>query len=200
MKHHWMLVWAVAFPLILTAQAQAEETETSPSPISGSVEFIGYRGDFAFWGYAERKVTEKAALSISAAKYKTGFQEVTFGPTYHFTPELQMGVSLGATQYTSSDSSRLVVSVFGSLETDHLKAEVLFEKYGRDPQPYYRIYVEIPVPISEKFAIGVHGEQSVGWGPRISWSMNKNIDLWLAAPVIERTGGNQLIGGLRFLF
>lgn len=198
MKHHWMLVWAVAVSLIFTAQAQAEETETSPSPISGSVEFIGYRGDFAFWGYAERKVTGKAALSISAAKYKSGFQEVTFGPTYHFTPELQMGVSLGAVQYTSSDSSRFVVSVFGSLETEHLKAEALFEKYARDPQPYYRAYAQTPVV--GNWTAGFHGEQGVGWGPRINWSINKNIDLWLAAPVIDKTGGNQLIGGLRFLF
>lgn len=196
-----MLVWAVAFPLILTAQAQAEEAEESPSPVSGSIELIGYRGDFAFWGYAERMVTEKLALSISAAKYKSGFQEIIFGPTFHLTPELQIGVSLGATQYTSSDSSRLVVSVFGFLETEHLKAETLFEKYGRDPKPYYRTYAETPVvPISEKFAIGVHGEQSVGLGPRISWSINKNINLWLAAPVIERIGGDRLIGGLRFLF
>jgi hypothetical protein len=197
MKHRWMLVMVVALSLVFTAQAQAEEQ----SPVSGSVELIGYQGDFAFWGYAERKVTEKWAVSISAAKYKSGFQEITFGPTFHPTPELQVGISLGAAQYTRSDNSRLAISVFGSLETDNLKAEALFEKYGRDPQPYYRIYAQTPVaPISEKLAVGVHGEQGVGWGPRISWSMNKNIDMWLAAPVIDKTAGNQLIGGLRFSF
>jgi hypothetical protein len=197
MRNCWMLLVAIALSLVFTAQAQAEEQ----NPISGSVELIGYRGDFAFWGYAERKMTEKCAASISAAKYKSGFQEVTFGPTCHFTPEFQMGVSLGSAQYTSSDSSRLVISFFGSLETDYLKAEALFEKYGRDPRPYYRIYAETPVVlISRKFATGFHEEQGVGRGPRISWSLNKNVNLWLAAPVFDNTNGNQLIGGLRFLF
>lgn len=198
MRNRWMLVVAVAVPLILTAQAQAEEAEKSPSPISGSVEFIGYRGDFAFWGYAERMVTEKLAFGISAAKSKSGFQEIVFGPMYYLMPNMKAGIGVGAAQYTDREDSRLSLSGFWSWKTEHLETEVLIEKYARDPQPYYRIYAQTPVV--SNWAAGFHGEQGVGWGPRISWSLNKNIDLWLAAPVIDRAGGDRLIGGLRILF
>jgi hypothetical protein len=211
MKNRWMLVWMVTIILVLSAfVAQARADEESPvyaqkelpaeeSPVSVSVEVIGSK-DTGVWLYAERKVTEKLAFSISAAKYQKGFQEVVFGPAYYLTPEIQVGIGLGAAQYVSSDKSRLVISAVGYMETDHLKAEVLFEKYGRDPKPYYRVYAETPfMPISEKLMIGVHGEQYVGWGPRISWSFGKNVNIWLS-PLVERQGGNALVGGIKFTF
>lgn len=194
MRNRWMLVVAVAVPLIFTAHAQAEEQ----SPVSGSVEFIGYRGDFSVWGYAERMVTEKLALSISAAKSKSGFQEIVFGPMYYPMPNMKAGIGVGAAQYTDKEDSRLSLSGFWSWKTEHLETEVLIEKYARDPQPYYRIYAQTPAV--GNLAFGIHGEQGIGWGPRISWSLNKNIDLWLATPVIDRAGGDRLIGGLRILF
>lgn len=176
-----------------------ETGKTEESLVSGSVEVIGSR-DTGVWFYAERKVAENWALFISASKYQKGFQEITFGPAYYLKPEIQVGVSLGAAQYASSDRSRLVVSAFVYMETDNLKAEVLFEKYGRDPKPYYRVYAETPVtPISKQLAIGVYGEQDAGWGPRISWSFNENINIWLA-PLVERQGGNVLVGGIQFTF
>jgi hypothetical protein len=208
------LMWALLMLVVILwffipTQVQASEKNESLAPvvdaekspaISGSAEFIGYGKDFSVWLYAERKITNELALSMSAAKSKSGFQEVTFGPVYYLTSEIQIGVSLGAAQYTRLDDSRLAISVFGYLETDNLKAEALFEKYGRDPKPYYRVYAETPVtPISEKLAIGVHGEQYVGWGPRISWSISKNVNAWLS-PLIERQGGNVIVGGLQFTF
>jgi hypothetical protein len=221
---NWMLVWAVAVILVLPAfvvqKAQAdggllaqEESPAEESPVSGTVEFIGSR-DSGVWVYAERKVTEKFALSISATKYQKGFQEEVFGLTYYLKPGMQVGVGLGAAQYVSSDKSRLVISAFGYMETDNLKAEVLFEKYGRDPQPYYRFYAQTPLVtlisekfreklvtlISEKLEVGVYGEQGVGWGPRISWSVSKNVNLWLSPLAFEQKDGNMLVGGLQFTF
>lgn len=207
MKNLWTLLVcacvAVSLFFAVTQVQAAEEKESvveevSPA-VSGSVEVIGSR-DTGVWLYAERKVTDNWAVFINAVKYQKGFQEITFGPTYYLTPEIQVGVSLGAAQYVSSDRSRLVISVFGYMETDNLKAEVLFEKYGRDHKPYYRVYAETPItPISEKLAVGVHGEQYVGWGPRLSWSFNENINIWLS-PLVERQGGNVLVGGIQFTF
>lgn len=178
-----------------------EEAEAEKSLVSGSVEVIGSR-DTGVWVYAERKVTDKWAFFINAVKYQRGFQQVTFGPAYYLTPEIQVGVSLGAARNTSSEDSRLFISAFGYLETDSLKAEIILERFAHDSRgiSYYRVYAETPVtPISEKLAIGVHGEKDVGWGPRLSWSIRENINIWLS-PLVERQSGNVLVGGIQFTF
>jgi hypothetical protein len=76
------------------------------------------------------------------------------------------------------------------------------ERYGgrNNHYLYYRIYSQAPVtPISEKLAFGVYGERGIGWGPRISWSINENINIWLT-PLVERSGGNVLVGGIQWTF
>lgn len=211
MKNLWTLLVcvhacvAVSLFFAVTQVQAAEEKESvveevSPA-VSGSVEVIGSR-DTGVWVYAERKVTDNWAVFINAVKYQKGFQEVTFGPTYYITPQLQVGVSLGVASNTSSEDSRLFISAFGYLETDSLKTEIILERFAHDSQSisYYRFYAETPVaPISERLAIGVHGEKDVGWGPRISWSFNENINIWLS-PLIERQSGNVLVGGIQFIF
>lgn len=181
-------------------EKEEEKTEEKGSLVSGSVEVIGSK-DTGVWVYAERKVARDWGFFINAVKYQKGFQEVTFGPTYYITKELQVGVSLGAARNTSSDDSRLFISAFGYLETNNLKAEIILERFARDSQDisYYRFYFQTPTPISDKLAFGVYGEKSVGWGPRISWSFNKNVNLWLS-PLIERQGGNVVVGGIQFTF
>jgi hypothetical protein len=174
-----------------------ESPAAEESPVSGAVEFTGSR-DSGVWLYAERKVAKNWAVSLSAAQYQKGFQEITFGPTYYIFPEMQVGVSLGVARYTSKDDSRLSVSSFWYWKTDSLETEVVLERYGgHDPYLYYRIYAQ--TPISKKLVVGVYGEQGIGWGPRIIWPLNENIKLWLT-PLVERSGGNVIAGGIQFLF
>lgn len=200
----WMLVGMVILSALAT-QVQAAEISTSEEEktsnlVSGSVEFIG-SSDAAVWLYAERKITRNCAVYINVAKFQKGFQEVTFGPTCYLIPQaMQAGVSFGTARHMDMESSRWAVSAFWYWKTDKIEAEATIERHGRDPVTYYRVYAQTPVtPISEKLAVGVYGEQGIGWGPRIIWSFNKNINLWLT-PLIERQGGNVVVGGLQFTF
>lgn len=201
MQNRWVLICAIAiFLSVFTAPTQ-ETWADEELPVSGEVEFIGSR-DSGVWLYAERKLAEKWAISLNASQYQKGFQEITFGPTYYISPEMQVGVSLGVARYNSTDKSRFAVSAFWYWETDSLETEVVLERYGgRDHYLYYRVYAQMPVtPISEKLAVGVYGERGVGWGPRISWSFGENVNIWLAPLAFEQKSGNQVVGGLQFSF
>ncbi len=201
-------IWLVFATVVIIASVFAAQTQVlaaekasvvENSPISGSVEFTGSK-DFAVWLYAERKVAENLGVYINAAQFRMGFQEVTFGPAYYLTPEMQVGVSLGMAKHSSRDDTRWSVSTFWYWKTDRVEAEATVEKHGHDPMTYYRAYIQTPIILpSRKLAFGVYGEDGIGWGPRIAWSFGKNIDLWLA-PLVERIGGNVVVGGLRFTF
>jgi hypothetical protein len=203
MQNRWILFWAVVIVLLIfiarPARAAEESLSKKESLISGSVEFIG-SSDSAVWLYAERKVTENWAVYINAAKFQKGFQEVTFGPTYYLKSGMQVGVSLGLARHMDMEKSRLSVSTFWYWKTDKIEAEATVERHSRDPVTYYRVYAQTPImPISKKLVVGFYGEQGIGWGPRILWSFNKNVNFWLT-PLVERQGGNVIAGGLQFTF
>lgn len=201
-KLHPLFV-AIMAALMCVSVAQAAETKEEESSPSNSIELIGYRGGVTAKAYLEHEVTENLVVFLSAANSK-GFDEVTVGPAYYITPELQVGISAGVARYAAGNedekSSHSVALAFVYYKSDSVEAEVTAEKYGRDPEPwYYQTYVQWSV--GGNWFAGVYGEADVGWGPRISWAFHKNASVW-AAPIIEQLGDdkNKIVGGVAIAF
>lgn len=201
-KHHSMIALAVfaAFPLVAQAAETQKEEESSPS---NSFEVIAYRGDVVAKLYVEHEVTENLAVYLSASKSK-GFGEVTVGPAYYITPELEIGISAGVAHYATADEDKeanhRVVSGFVYYKSDAVEGELSVSRYNRDPDPtWWQTYVQMP--IGGNWAAGVYGEAYIGWGPRLSWEFHKNMSLWVA-PIVKQLGddNHKLVGGIAIAF
>ena len=76
---------------------------------------------------------------------------------------------------------------------NQVQALVYLERYRRDPAPWY-YYNYAQTRIIGDFSAGIYGETHVGWGPRVSWSINKNTDLWAAVPLKKRSDISAVMG------
>lgn len=109
-----------------------------------------------------------------------------------------VGAGIGASRYKAGDenskSSHQTVSAFWFWKTDAWEAEVLAERYSRDPKLGYREgYAQRR--ISSGLSVGVFAKKDSGWGPRLSYDINRNINVWVT-PLVKRTGdATAILGG-----
>lgn len=194
---------AILAALLFTSVAQAAEVQKEEESFPNEVTVTVYRGDVAAKLYMEHSVTDSLAVYLNASASK-GFGEVTIGPAYYITPDLEVGVSVGVARYTSADedkdSNHRVVSGFIYYKSDAAEGELSVSRYNRDPDPvWYQAYVQWP--ITGNWAAGVFGEALIGWGPRLSWTFHKNMSLWIA-PIVKQLGddNHRLVGGIAVAF
>lgn len=193
---------AILATLMIPVAVQAADKEEESSP-SNEVAITAYRGDVVAKLYVEHEVMENLVVYLSASKSR-GFVEVTVGPAYYITPELQVGVSAGVAHYASADeedkNNHRVVSGFVYYKSDTVEGEVSVSRYSRDPDPtWWQTYIQ--VPIGGNWSAGVYGEAAIGWGPRLSWAFHKNASVWFA-PIAKELGdsGNKIVGGIAIAF
>ncbi len=194
---------AILATLMFTSVAQAADKAEEESPPSNSIELIGYRGDVAAKIYFEHGVTENFAVSLNIWKSK-GFVEVTVGPAYYITPEVEVGAGIGTSRYMADDaeneSSHRVATVWGYIKNDAMEGEITVSRYASDPNPwYYQAYAQWSV--GGNWSAGVYGEADVGWGPRLAFTPHKRVTLWIA-PIAKKLGddNNKVVGGVAFVF
>ena len=162
------------------------------------IEVRGFiRGDPTVRGYFEKTITDNVSLNLSAFKTR-GWDEVTVGPTYYITPEMSVGAGFGTSRYIASNentkSSHNTASAFWFWKTDTWEAEVLVERYSRDPKPWYQEgYAQ--KRINSNLAVGMFAAKDSGWGPRLSYSINENINVWVS-PLVKRVGDTTAILGV----
>lgn len=160
-----------------------------------------FRGGATVRGYFEKTITDKVSLNLLAFKAR-GWNEITIGPTYRITPEMSVGAGLGTSRYIANDentkSSHDTASFFWFWKTDIWEAEILAERYSRDPKPWYQEgYAQ--KRISNNLAVGMFAEKYSGWGPRLSYSIDENINVW-ASSLVKRFGDTTAILGVMVLF
>ena len=197
MNKVFVMLAAILAGCPLAAQA-GDETEIPKNEI----EVRGFvKGDPTIRGYFETTITNKVSLNLSAFKTR-GWDEVTVGPMYYITPEMSAGVGFGISRYIASNentkSTHDTVSAFWYWKTPVLEAEILVERYSRDPKPWYQEgYAQRN--INDNYAVGVFAAKDIGWGPRLSYSINKNTYVW-ASPLVHRAGNTTAILGAKVLF
>jgi len=153
--------------------------------------------------YMQKSFSDNVVVSVDMFKTH-GWDELTIGPAYYITPEMVVGVGVGIAYYASwesnNKSSHLMYSAFWSWETDTVESEVTVEYYYSYPKSWhYSAYLQ--TPITENFSAGFFIEKAIGFGPRLSWSVNKTVNLWVT-PIIKKDGESNisLIAGVQFLF
>ena len=169
----------------LDVQAR-DQLETPKS----DVEIRGFnKGSATVRGYFDKALTTDISLGISAFKAR-GWDEVTVGPTYYINPEMSAGLGLGASFYRANNenakSAHQTVSGFWYWKTNGWEAEILMERYSRDSNPWYHEgYVQRRV--SDGISVGLFAKKDSGWGPRLNYRVNQNLNLWVA-PLVRRSG------------
>lgn len=134
---------------------------------NNEIEVRGFsRGDPTLRAYFEKSITDKVALNLSAFKMP-GWDEVTLGATYYVTPEMSLGAGFGASRYAATaentKSAHNAASAFRYGKTDASEAELLVERYQRDPTPWYREgYVQ--KRINDSLSVGLLAKTDSGWG------------------------------------
>jgi len=152
-------------------------------------------------GYFETAITDDVALALSAFKTR-GWDEVTVGPTVYLTPEMSVGAGFGASRYAAGGengkSAHRTASAFWFWKTDAWEAEALVERYARDPAPWYAEgYVQ--KRIDDRLSVGLLAQKGSGWGPRFSYAIDGNIEVW-ASPLVKRAGNVAAIVGAMVSF
>lgn len=176
----------------LAAQA-SDGTETPKNEI----EVRGFaKGDSTVKAYFEKAITDTVSLNLTAFKTR-GWDAATVGPTFHISPAMSLGIGLGTSRYMANDerskSSHATASLFWFWKTDAWEAEVLVERYSRDPKPWYQEgYAQ--KRIGNGFAAGVFAKKDTGWGPRLSYRITENINVWVA-PLVKKSGNTTAILG-----
>lgn len=166
------------------------------------IEVRGFSGgDPTARGYFEKAVADDVALALSAFKTR-GWDEVTVGPTVYLTPEMSVGAGFGASRYAaggaSGKSAHRTTSAFWFWKSDAWEAEVLVERYARDPAPWYAEgYVQ--KQIGDRLSLGLFAQKDSGWGPRLSYAVDGNIEVW-ATPLAKRVGDAAVIVGVMVSF
>src|SRR5437867_11313216 len=95
----------------------------------------------------------------------------------------------------TSKSSDTTVSSLWFWKTHAWEAEVLVDRSSLDPKPWYQEgYVQ--KRISRGFAAGVFAIKDTGWGPRLSYSITENINVWVS-PLVKKSGDTTaILGGI----
>jgi hypothetical protein len=186
----------------LSILAQAVMADDGADSLKNEIEVRGFsKGDPTVKAYFEKSITDTVALSLTAFKTR-GWDEVTLGPTYYLTPDMSVGAAFGTSRYAATDentkSAHGTASAFWFWKTDTWEAEVLVERYRRDPAPWYREgYAQRR--INDGLSVGLFAKTDSGWGPRLSYSINENLNLWFV-PLVKRTGDAAAVGGMAVSF
>ena len=175
----------------------AENVEVeADKALSNSIELRHYRGGGqSIRAYFEKEVVKDLVVFLSASKAR-GFESLVIGSAYYLTPDMQVGLGFGSSRYAAAEDdtrSHATLSGFWYWKTNQVQALVFLERYRHDPAPWY-YYSYAQMRIIGDFSAGVYGETHVGWGPRVSWSLNKSIDLWAAAPINKRSDVSAVMG------
>ena len=171
------------FSLAIEASDQLE-------PARSDVEIRGFnKGSATVRGYFDKALTPGVSLGISVFKTH-GWDAATIGPTYYINAEMSAGLGLGASFYRANNenakSAHQTVSGFWSWKTNEWEAEILMERYSRDSNPWYHEgYVQRRV--SDGISVGLFAKKDSGWGPRLNYRVNQNLNLWVA-PLVRRSG------------
>lgn len=166
------------------------------------IEVRGFSGgDPTARGYFEKAVTDDVALALSAFKTR-GWDELTVGPTVYLSPEMSVGAGFGASRYAaggaSGRSSHRTTSAFWFWKSDTWEAEVLVERYARDPAPWYAEgYAQ--KRINDRLSVGLFAQKGSGWGPRLSYAVDTNIAVW-ASLLAKRVGDGFAVVGVMVSF
>lgn len=173
-----------------------------PSQPSTVIDVRAYGGsEVIVRGYSEKKLTEKAAVYLDVAKSRS-FEELTLGPAYYLTPDVEVGVSLGVSRFSPREDAEkswhpTVSAFFYCLRSD-LEASAMVEHYGDDLDPWYWC-VYAHTPVTGRISAGFHAESGVGVGPLISWSAARHVMLFVA-PILWRDSDTHLIVGSQLSF
>lgn len=176
----------------------AEDVEVAKDKMpSNSTELRHYRGGGQlFKAYFEKEIVKDLAVHLIANKAR-GFEGLTIGPAYYLTRDMEIGLGFGSSRYAAANEAdkRLhgTLSAWWYWKTNQVQAEVTLERYRHDPKPWY-YYSYAQIPITGNFSAGIYGETDVGWGPRVSWSLNKNSNIWAAVPIKKRSDKSAVIG------
>ena len=175
--------------------AENVEVETDKAP-SNSIEVRHYRGGgLSIKAYFEKEVVKDLVAHLIASKAR-GFESLIIGSAYYLTPDMEVGLGFGSSRYAAANDDKRAhgtLSGFWYWKTNQVQALVYLERYRRDPAPWY-YYSYAQKRIIGDFSAGIYGETRVGWGPRVNWSLNKNIDLWAAVPINNRSDISAVIG------
>ena len=178
-----------------THAAENIKVETDKAP-SNSIELRHYRGGGqSIRAYFEKEVVKDLVVHLTASKSR-GFEGLTIGSAYYLTPDMEVGLGFGSSRYAAANDDKRshgTLSGFWYWKTSQIQALLYLERYRHDPAPWY-YYGYAQKRITGDFSAGIYGETHVGWGPRVSWSLNKNVDLWAAAPVKKRGDVSTVIG------
>lgn len=192
----------VIFAATLSCFSQAVRAGDGAEMHSNEIEVRGFsKGAPTVRAYFEKSITDTVAVNLSAFKTR-GWDEVTVGPTYYLTPEMSVGVGFGTSRYAATDettkSAHNTASAFGFWKADVWEAEVLVERYRRDPAPWYREgYVQRQ--INDSVSVGLFASTERGWGPRVSYAINGNLNVWVSL-LVKRVGDATAVAGMMVSF
>lgn len=192
---------AILFAIVLHS-AHAEEGKSDETELANFIELVQYRGGdseaiFCF----EKELGNDFAVDISGAITR-GLKEFAVSTAYYLTPQMEVGIGLGMSQYASATedvaSFHQLISSFYYWKTEKVETSVVVQNYARDPKPWYgKAYTQFKV--TDNFLVGAYTETGVGAGPRVSYAFSKNVNVW-AIPLIKRRGNSTLVMGVQFLF
>ncbi len=159
--------------------------------LSNEIEIKYHRnGDPSIKGYFEKSFNDDWAVYLSAFTMR-GWDEVTVGPVYYITPEMSVGIGVGQSRYMAADedtkSSHTTISAFWYLKSENWEAEILAERYRRDSVNPNFLEAYAQRKVTENFSVGFFTQNDIGWGPRFSYTINKNLSIW-ASPIIKNYG------------
>lgn len=125
----------------------------------------------------EKDVTEQFGFFAFVWKESDGYREILVGPTWKPLEGLQLGVGIGreAMPEEGRGSRRLF---FFNATKGNLNLYGSFED-GRTSGPWHKVTATYAV--SEKLGVGVMKETGLGLGPRVQYSVGKNVQVWGAA-------------------
>lgn len=192
----------VAITFLFIAVSSFAQAATKEAEQVNFVELVHYRGgDPEAVFYFEKEIGRNLALYINGATTR-GLNEFAAGPAYYITLEMEVGFSLGVSQYASTTeevaSSHRLFSSFFYWDTEKAETSVVVQNYARDPKPWYgKAYTQYK--ITDNLFAGAYAETGVGVGPRVSYVFSKNVNAW-AVPLINKSGNNTLVAGVQFLF
>lgn len=195
-------VLVIMLSVILSSFSLAVQASDGAEIPKNEIEVRGFsRGDPTVRAYFEKNITDNVSLNLSAFKTR-GWDEITVGPTYYVTPEMSVGVGFGTSRYVANDentkSSHMTTSAFWFWKTNTWEAEVLVERYSRDPAPWYQEgYVQ--KRINSSLSVGMFVKKDSGWGPRLSYAIDENTEVWVS-PLVKRVGDGVAIVGVMVSF
>jgi hypothetical protein len=152
--------------------------------------------------YLEKPINEDVSVYVSAYKSR-GWSEFTFGPVIYITPELSVGAGVGTSYYMGISDEKekyhTTLSGFVYYKTKEWEAELLAERYRKDPDAPFYGEAYIQKKVTESLWLGLYGDTDLGWGPRLSYEVSNRVSVWFT-PLAHRKGETTAVFGVKFAF